>query len=149
MGHRVVAVEPTAALRTRAAILHPSPRIELLDDSLPELQRVLARCEVFDVVMLTAVWMHLDARQRRRAMLKVARLVRGNGVMIISLRRGPVPPGRRIFTVSPEETVRLAQVAGFSLVLIREMPSVLRANQRVGVSWTRLAFVKAREHPQT
>jgi hypothetical protein len=34
MGHRVVAVEPTAALRARAAILHPSPRIEWLDDSL-------------------------------------------------------------------------------------------------------------------
>jgi SAM-dependent methyltransferase len=113
-----------------------------------ELLRVLARGEVFDVVMLTAVWMHLDARQRRRAMAKVARLVRGNGVMIMSLRHGPVPPGRRMFTVSAEETVGLAEPEGLSLVLIRETPSVLRANQRVGISWTRLAFVKAQEHSQ-
>ena len=37
LGHRVVAVEPTAEMRTRAMALHPSPRIEWLDDSLPEL----------------------------------------------------------------------------------------------------------------
>jgi SAM-dependent methyltransferase len=149
MGHRVVAVEPTAELRTRAAILHPSPRIEWLDDSLPQLRGVLARGEVFDVVMLTAVWMHLDARQRRRAMPRVARLVRGNGVMIMSLRHGPVPPGRRMFAVSAEETVRLAEAEGLSLGLIREMPSVLRANQSVGVTWTRLAFVKAQKHSRS
>ena len=35
MGHAVVAVEPTAELRARAAVLHPSPRIEWLDDGLP------------------------------------------------------------------------------------------------------------------
>jgi protein-L-isoaspartate O-methyltransferase len=32
-GHHVVAVEPTNALRTAARGLHPSPRIEWLDDS--------------------------------------------------------------------------------------------------------------------
>ena len=34
-GYRVVAVEPTAALRSRAMALHPSPAIEWIDDSLP------------------------------------------------------------------------------------------------------------------
>jgi len=64
MGHNVVAVEPTAELRMRAAALHPSPRIEWLDDSLPNLTRLTRRGESFHVVMLTAVWMHLDERQR-------------------------------------------------------------------------------------
>src|ERR1700724_698229 len=59
MGHRVVAVEPTGALRTRARALHPASGIEWLDDSLPELALLRARNERFDVVMLTAVWMHL------------------------------------------------------------------------------------------
>ena len=37
LGHDVVAVEPTDELRQRAVALHPSNRIEWLDDSLPNL----------------------------------------------------------------------------------------------------------------
>jgi protein-L-isoaspartate O-methyltransferase len=43
LGHRVTAVEPTAELRTRAEALHPSARIEWLDDNLPDLARLSAR----------------------------------------------------------------------------------------------------------
>ena len=77
LGHRVVAVEPTAAMRAHGMRLHPSPAIEWVDDSLPELAVLSARGETFDVVMLTAVWMHLDEAQRERAMPQVAALVRG------------------------------------------------------------------------
>ena len=143
MGHRVLAVEPTASLRNRAQVLHPSPSIEWLDDSLPDLREVLARGEVFNLVMLTAVWMHLDARQRRRAMPNVARLVRPDGMMIMSLRHGPVPCGRRMFAVSAEETMQLAEAEGLSVALVCDSPSVSDANRQAGVSWTRLAFAKA------
>src|SRR5207302_10251745 len=60
MGHRVIAVEPTEEMRCGAMALHPSPLIEWLDDSLPDLARLRARDERFDVVMLTAVGMQLD-----------------------------------------------------------------------------------------
>ena len=140
MGHRVLAVEPTAPLRTGARSLHPSPRIEWMDDSLPELACVVGRGEIFDVVMLTAVWMHLDAQQRRHAMPNVGNLVRTGGVMVLSLRHGPVPPGRRMFAVSAEETTELARAEGFRLALkLEHQDGVLR---RGGVSWTRLAFTK-------
>ena len=43
MGHRVTAVEPTEAMRLPAMQLHPSPLIEWLDDSLPELTLVRSR----------------------------------------------------------------------------------------------------------
>lgn len=55
-GHRVVAVEPSDAMRLPAMALHPSPRIEWLNDSLPDLDLLLARGAKFDLVMLTAVW---------------------------------------------------------------------------------------------
>jgi len=48
--------------------LHPSPMIEWVDDSLPDLAVVRARGEEFDVVLQSAVWMHLDELQRRQAM---------------------------------------------------------------------------------
>src|SRR5215470_12401075 len=107
MGHSVVAVEPTAALRVPAMALYPSPAIEWIDDGLPELRSLAGCAATFDLVLLTAVWMHLDATQRRRAMPSVAALMRGGGVMIMSLRHGPVPQGRRMFEVSAEETIAL------------------------------------------
>ena len=45
LGHRVLAVEPTAEFRLCAAALYPSPKIEWLDDCLPELALVIARGE--------------------------------------------------------------------------------------------------------
>jgi protein-L-isoaspartate O-methyltransferase len=143
MGHRVVAVEPTEALRTSAMVLHPSPRIEWLDDSLPDLALLRARNERFELVMLTAVWMHLDEPQRRQGMPIVASMLREGGVMILSLRHGPVPPGRRMFEVSAEETIRLARTQGVEPILNLAHPSIRLA----GVSWTRLAFRKQGEDP--
>jgi SAM-dependent methyltransferase len=143
LGHSVVAVEPTEELRRGAMLLHPSPMIEWLDDSLPDLAVIRARGDKFDVVMLTAVWMHLDALQRRRAMPNLAALVRNGGLLIMSLRHGPVPPGRRMFEVSAEETIARAQPLGLCCVLRREAEPSLR---QPGVTWTRMAFRKA-QHP--
>ncbi|MFZ2004642.1 MAG: class I SAM-dependent methyltransferase [Stellaceae bacterium] len=137
MGHRVVAVEPTAEMRLGAMRLHPSPRIEWLDDSLPDLTLLTARRETYDLVMLTAVWMHLDKKQRRRAMTKVSSLVRTGGMMSLTLRHGPVPAGRRMFAVSAEETVGLAAARGLRVALeLEAQPSL----GQVGVTWTRLVF---------
>lgn len=142
MGHRVVAVEPTDELRIPGMSLYPSHRIEWLDDSLPELAFLLMRGETFDVVMLTAVWMHLDEQQRRHAMPKVASLLREGGQMIMSLRHGPVPQGRRMFDVSAEETVQLAQAQGLHPVLNMRTKSIQVQNQLASVTWTRLAFTQ-------
>ena len=138
LGHRVTAVEPTAALREAATRLHPSPAIEWIDDGLPDLRRLNEREETYDLVMLTAVWMHLDEVQRRRAMGRVSVLVRQGGVVIMSLRHGPVPSGRRMFEVSADETVGLSQEHGLeTLAVVSSGDEVLG---RPGVSWSRLAF---------
>ena len=145
MGHRVLAVEPTEAMRLPAMALHPSPRIEWLDDSLPDLALLRARGEKFDVVMLSAVWMHLDAQQRRQAMPNLAALVRAGGVMIMMIRHGPVPVGRRMFEVSSEETIELAQTQGLHPVLNLRTESRQEANRLAGVTWTNLAFVRGKK----
>jgi 2-polyprenyl-3-methyl-5-hydroxy-6-metoxy-1,4-benzoquinol methylase len=139
LGHSVVAVEPTEELRRGAMLLHSSPMIEWLDDSLPNLAIVRTRSEEFDVLMLSAVWMHLDEVQRRMAMPNVAALVRNGGIVIMSLRHGPIPPGRRMFEVSAEETIALAQRSNLHCTLNQEAEPSLR---QPGVSWTRLAFQK-------
>ncbi len=142
MGHRVIAVEPTDAFRIAASRLHPSPAIDWVDDGLPDLARIVAGGEQFDLVMLTAVWMHLDAVERRRAMPIVASLIRPGGVMLLSLRHGIVPEGRRMFEVSPEETIELARAEGLKPLVNLHTDSELEFNRREGVTWTRLAFEK-------
>lgn len=138
LGHLVTAVEPTAELRLRARELHPSPRITWLDDSLPDLRLVSARGEAFDVVMLTAVWMHLDTAERRRAMPVVAALVRPGGLMALTQRHGPIPSGRRMFEVPAAETIALAAAEG--LTCIQRLEGGDSQFNRPGVTWDRLAF---------
>lgn len=141
MGHRVVAVEPTEPLRRHAMSLHASAGIRWIDDSLPELAALRSLGERFDMVMLTAVWMHLDGSQRRVAMSRVGGLVRSAGLVILSLRHGPVPPGRRMFDVSAEETIGLADGEGLDCLMNVPGPSVQARHP--DVTWTRLAFRKA------
>ena len=126
-------------MRAHGQRLHPSPAIEWLDDSLPELARVRARGQSFDLVMITAVWMHLDQVERLRAMACVAELIAPGGLMTLSLRHGPVPAGRRMFDVGPAETRALAARHGLSTVYEKERPSVFNAD---GVWWDVLAFRK-------
>ena len=50
-------------------------------------------------------------------MPRVAKLLRAEGVLALSLRHGPVPPGRRMFEVTADETIGLAQTEGLRLLL--------------------------------
>lgn len=137
LGHVVTAVEPTPELLREARRLHPHPAIAWIDDSLPELDRVHALGERYAVVMLTAVWMHLDELQRERAMGRVAPLLQPGGLMVLSLRHGPVPAGRRMFEVSAAETRELAARHRLATILDSEAPALLGGPS---VWWSRLAF---------
>ena len=141
MGHRVVAVEPTRELRVAATALYPSPLIEWVDDSLPSLNSILMRGEAFDLIMISGVWMHLDQLQRRSAMPVVASMLAAHGSLIMSLRHGVVPRGRRMFEVTAEETIALAHEVGLHPIVNLQTASVHPANRAAGVRWTRLAFV--------
>ena len=140
LGYIVTAVEPTTALRKRAMALHPAPNIEWMDDSLPDLRLLAERGDTFGVVMLTAVWMHLDEQQRRHAMPRLVALIEPGGLMMISLRHGPVPPGRRMFEVTAAETIALAEKR--DLECVQRLETTDSFLNRPGVSWDRLTFRK-------
>jgi len=139
-GDRVVAVEPTHELRVAGMALHPSAMIEWVDDGLPDLAAIMKSRRAFDVVMVTAVWMHLAPRERTLAMPNVASLIGPGGVLIMSLRHGPSSPRRRTFEVSAEETIELARVHGLRAILNVRAESAQQANRQAGVTWSRLAF---------
>ena len=133
-GYRVTAVEPTAEFRAIGRNLHGNAAITWIDDALPDLQGVPGS---FDLILLSAVWMHLAAEERTRAMARVSAMLRANGVMALSLRHGPIPPGRIMFDVTPEETIALAAAQGLKPIYSGERPGRL---DQPGVWWNRLAF---------
>ncbi len=141
-GHSVVAVEPTDGFRTRAIARHRHANIEWIDDGLPDLTELQDRSEDFDLIMLTAVWMHLETEERERGMVRLADLSKAGGHVIMMVRHGPVPEGRRMFDVTDKETMDLAVRNGFETLLNVQTPSLREPNKSAGVTWTRLVFRK-------
>lgn len=133
-GNHVTALEPTAAMREGARKLHPSPRIVWLDDGLPELASVQGR--TFNLVWLSAVWMHFDATERANLFPTIAALVTPGGALMISLRHGEIPAGRRMFEVSAEETIALAEAANMECTRSVRVESLRQHD----VYWSRLWF---------
>lgn len=139
LGHRVVAVEPTPELRMEGMRRHAALPIEWVDDHLPALHATRAGGRQHDLILLTAVWMHLDAGEREVAMEAVAALLADGGQVVMSLRHGPVPPGRRMFSVSAEETTRLAERHGLVLSFLGEREDMLG---RGDVTWSFLVLLR-------
>lgn len=140
-GDAVVAIEPTEELNRAGSELHSSLPIEWLNDSLPGLAMVAGREKSFDLLTLTAVWMHLDQPEREQAMPRLVSLMRPGGRLFMSLRHGPVPFGRRMFAVSLEETVALAGACGLQCVAaVADQPSAQLANRNAGVTWSLMVF---------
>jgi SAM-dependent methyltransferase len=136
-GYRVIAAEPTAEFREFGRGTHSSSAITWVDDSLPELAQVTRSGERFDLILSMAVWMHLDEGERRRAMPVLAGLLAPRGRIILSLRHGPVPAGRRMFDVSAEDTCGLATASGLKLLHQAGRGDMLG---RPDVRWTFLVF---------
>lgn len=138
-GHHVTAVEPVAAFREAGMTLHPSPRIDWLDDRLPQLS-ALRRRTSFDYVLLSAVWQHLDDELRSIAMIRLAEVTAPGGLLLLSLRHGAGAAGRPVYPVQPDDTVNAAIGAGFELVRKCQAESVQPGNRAAGVHWTWLAL---------
>lgn len=132
-GYDVVAVEPSDAMRTRGQALHQSHRIHWLSDSLPELAQVRRLGLTFDLILLSAVWMHIPPASRERALRKLATLLAPNGRIAISLRIGTPDAARGMYEVTMHELSALSQQFGLRLIRATESPDKLG---RAAISWT-------------
>jgi SAM-dependent methyltransferase len=133
-GDAVTAIEPTREMREGAMMLHPEPNVVWIEDWLPDLPSVRGR--LFDLVWMSAVWMHFDEQERAAMMPGVAAHMRPTGSLMISLRHGPVPAGRLMFAVSAAETIAHAKQAGLTCIRDIEVESAAQP----GVLWSRLWF---------
>lgn len=140
MGHSVVAVEPTNALRLAGQELFGTANIEWIDDALPSLAR-LGPEQRFDFVLASAVWHHLDEDEQHTAIVRIAELLSPNGIFALSLRSGPAGVGTTVYPTNRRRTVLSAEPSGLKPVLCLENQPSLQPDKH-NVIWTRLAFRK-------
>lgn len=137
MGYDVVAAEPSATMRATAIQLHPGAGIRWVSDSLPALASVFRSGLSFDLILMSAVWMHVPAGDRPRAFRKLINLLRPGGLLAITLRHGPAEPERGIHPVSLSELEALARNHGAFV------QSSIEAKDHLGrdnVRWTQVAI---------
>ena len=135
-GYDVVAVEPSARMRAVARERHAEPTIRWLADSLPALQPTVETGLAFDLILLSAVWMHVAPADRPPAFRTLVDLIEPGGLMVLSLRHGPAEPARAMHAVSADEIRRLARDNGaFVERCIADQDHLGRPDVR----WTRMA----------
>ncbi|MEW9797993.1 class I SAM-dependent methyltransferase [Alteromonas sp. CYL-A6] len=117
-GLSVVAVEPARGIREIAKHYRVDKPIHWVSDSLPSLSRVFALQTKFDLILLSAVWMHIPPSQREKSLRKLSALLKPNGRLIISLRHGVSNDARTMYPVSADELASLASQFGLTFQLL-------------------------------
>lgn len=140
LSHRVVAAEPVDALRQAGMAKHTSPNITWIKDSFPELPHTISLGQAFDIVLLCAVWQHLENAGRRIALSALRSVTVDGGKVIISIRHGAGAPTRPVFLPNIENTVRWAEAVGFVVIDETKTRSIQSGNHQAGVTWTWLVL---------
>lgn len=136
-GWEVVAVEPSA-LRNLAAV-RAHPRVVWMDDALPDLRALRALGRRFDLILLSAVWMHVAPKVRERAFRILSELLNPSGLLVISLRRGgdaAENAARGFHNTSAEEIIGFANRRAIALRSHSTQPDLTRP----GIDWETLVF---------
>ena len=133
-GLGVVAVEPSNGIRELAQQYTVSNPIHWIADSLPELTEVFRLQTKFDLILLSAVWMHIAPSSRERAFRKLSSLLKPNGKLIISLRHGICDDERTMYDVSADELAKFASQFGLTYRLLTSEQSA-DVLGRDGVTW--------------
>ncbi|MCP4076670.1 MAG: class I SAM-dependent methyltransferase [Gammaproteobacteria bacterium] len=107
-GHEVKAVEPVTEFIENFKANNAAPLFEWVVDSLPLLSTLNKYANSFDLVLLSAVWMHLTPKQREQSFQTLSCLNKPGGLLIISLRHGASPDQRMMLPVSINEIELLA-----------------------------------------
>ncbi|MDT8398831.1 MAG: class I SAM-dependent methyltransferase [Pseudomonadales bacterium] len=140
-GWDVVAVEPCRALREPGETYSTSCAFQTggvtwLDDKLPHLNKLRALDQRFQLILISAVWMHLPPTQHARAMRIVSDLLAPGGILVVSLRHGP-DDGHRFHPFSTNELIQHAQHRAL-------VPELRRENTpdsgRRDITWDTLVF---------
>lgn len=140
IGLSVVAVEPESELLSLSMANTHDADIQWVQDGLPALKTLDSETNKFDLILMSALWMHLSPLERQVSMKRMVMLLSANGKLVISLRFGGFVDMRTAYDVSVKEVISLAHE--------NDIFEVLRTGNtgdklgRDDVYWRTIAFQK-------
>lgn len=106
-GFVVDAVDGAPGMIREAQKLNADDNVTYAVDLMPELHHIRERVrrsgEKYDLIVMSAAWMHLDAPSRAIMFRTLCDLAKPGAVMFITLRHGPAPADRPMYAVSAGE----------------------------------------------
>ncbi len=135
LGLQVTAVEPAKNLRVLATNSNDHKGITWLDDKLPKLTNTISLNKKFDLILLSAVWMHLSTAERKTAISTLCLLLKPRANLIITLRHGESGDARIMHPVSFDEIKLLLEHTDFACKLLTENKHNADTLGRNQVSW--------------
>ena len=136
-GWEVLAAEPADGFRALGEQATAGHAIQWTADRLPELATVRALSYRFDLILVSAVWMHVAPTQRERAFRVLAELLAPGGTLVITLRHGPSHDERSFHEVDSAELEALARRRALVTLQVEREDDELG---RTGVWWETLVF---------
>lgn len=136
-GHAVIAVEPADGLRELAEKHHCGQSVHWVKDSLPGLQEINKMGLKFELILMNAVWMHIEPKHREEAFNNLIHMLKKGGHLVMTLRYGPSTDERVMHPVCNKELMFYANVKKLELVLDAKSDDLF---ERVNVSWETIAF---------
>jgi len=130
----VTAIEPSDDLRALGKAF-TGDDVTWLNDTLPKLVKVKEK--TFDIILVSAVWMHLSPQEQTQSLQTISSLLNDNGYLIITLRHGDFSDVRTAFEMDSNRTIDEAKQLGLSLILSDYEGDKLN---RDNVSWHTLCF---------
>jgi 2-polyprenyl-3-methyl-5-hydroxy-6-metoxy-1,4-benzoquinol methylase len=139
----VTAIEPAFTLAEIGKHQTKGLNVNWLQDSLPDLKVVTKQESSFDLILLSAVWMHIPDSQRERSLRKLANLLKPGGKIVISLRYGESGDEREMHDVCSEQVTTLAKKLGLSTLLVTDKNQDVIG--RDTVTWQTVVLLKGTE----
>lgn len=133
---QVYAAEPAYELANIGQNVTQHLNVKWLEDSLPSLTNITKQEISFDLILLSAVWMHISPSDRVRSIRKLANLLKPGGKLVITLRHGQTEEEckqRKMHHVCADELKKIATEVGLFTKL--ETPKEEDKLGRNHVSW--------------
>lgn len=137
-GADVIALEPSLEMIEQGKAL-TKENVTWLNDELPSLNKAQNLAMRFDLILVSAVWMHIAPSERTHAFNQLSNLLADSGKMVVTLRHGGFDDERTGYPVSVEELSDLAKAKGIIVQDVSESDDSLQRNQ---VHWQSVVLQK-------
>lgn len=148
-GWRVIAVEPANSLRELAiksehlSDIYKSQTylpIDWIADTLPNLSLIKVLNLRYDLILLSAVLMHLNQHEQQQALNNLSYLLNIGGILVMTLRVGEFSDGRIAYPIDVEKLIAHAEMQ--HLKLLTKSQLVTDQLGRSNVTWQTIVLTK-------